>query len=181
MILANGYCVAWEQGRRLSPPICGLTGFREVIQYIAPLLSQCGDDSHNAFHEATSCFALGTEAAVAPQHTGTDLSLTKVIGRYHTFNAYECPQGLLTFEDVSAGSGGLAVVASRSLMEQFLDVLLNRVHLVLKGGPTHCSVPYLVPPLKHQIGLDEESFANPLRFVSPVHEGLEVTKEVCPA
>ena len=171
MILPGSRSIGWKQGRGFSLPICCITGFSEVVQHITILLPQCSDDSHNAFDEATSSFALGAKAAVAPQHTGTNLP----------FDAREGPQGIFTFENVAAGSGRLGVIASGPLAEQLADLMLDGLHLFLKGGPTHCAIPYPVPPLKHQLGLGQDGFADSLRFAAPFHESLEVTKEVRPA
>ena len=181
MILPGSRSIGREQRRGFSSPVCCITGFSEVVQHITILLSQCSDDGHNAFDEATSCLALSAKAAVAPQHTGTNLPLAKVIGRFRTFDAHEGPQGIFTFEDIAAGSGRLGVIASGPVAEQLPDLVLDGLHLFLKGGPTHCAIPHPVPPLKHQLSLGQEGFTDSLRFVAPFHECLEVTKEVCPA
>ena len=144
------------------------------------LLFQSGDNRHNAFGKATSSLALGAEAVLAPKYTGTDLPFTQIVGRFYAFDAYECPQGLLSFEDVAASACGFAVVASGTLTKQFAHFALNSLHLFLEGGATHSPISHLVPPSKHRVGLGQDGCTNELGFTIPVDEGLEVTKEVSP-
>ena len=101
------------------------------------LLFQRGDNSHNALSKATACLALSAEATLAPKHTGTDLPFGQVVGRLYAFDAHERPQGFLSFEDVTAGACGFAVVAVRSLAKQFAHLALNGLHLFLEGGTVH--------------------------------------------
>jgi hypothetical protein len=119
------------------------------------LLLAGGDDRHNPLGETTSGLALSTEAALTPKHSGTDLPFTQVVSRFYTFNVHEGPQGILTFEDIPAGASRALVIAVGPLAQQFAYFVLNRWHVFLEDGAAHGSIPNLMPPLKHQLGLSE--------------------------
>ena len=114
-VLSGNHSVPWEQGWGLLAPISCITSFGEVIQYITMLLFQRSDDRHDTFSKSTSGLALSAEAVLAPKHAGTDLSFTQVVGRFDAFDVHECPQGILSFEDVAASACGFTMVAGRTL------------------------------------------------------------------
>ena len=145
----------------LAPVGC-IAGFSEVVKCVAVLLLQRRDDGHDTFSKTTPRLALGAEATLAPKHTRADLSFSQVVCRLHTLDTYKGPQGFLSLEDVAAGTRRFAVVATRSLTQQFADLILNRLHLLLEGGAVHGPISHCVPPLKHQLGLGEEGFPNGL-------------------
>ena len=159
----------------MSAPVGCIASFSEVVKHVAVLLLQRGDDGHNTFGKMTSRLALGAKATLAPKHTRADLSLSQVVGRLHTLEAYKGPQGFLTLEDVAAGTRGFAMVAARSLAQQFANLILNRLHLLLEGETVHGSISHFVPPLKHQLGLGEEGFPKGLGFATALNKLLEIT------
>ena len=179
--LSAGYRPIWEQGRRRLAPVSSLTGFSEIVEHIALLLSQGGNDSHDAFDKTTSGVTLGSEARIAPQHTRTDLPFTWIVGRLDASDAHEGPQGGFTLENVTASSSGFVVFAGGALAEQLTDFLCNGLHLFLEGSPAQCSSAHLMPAGKHQLGLNQDSFANALRLAAALDESLEVAQQVCPA
>ena len=152
--LSAGYRPIWEQGRRRLAPVSSLTGFSEIVEHIALLLSQGGNDSHDAFDKTTSGVTLGSEARIAPQHTRTDLPFTWIVGRLDASDAHEGPQGGFTLENVTASSSGFVVFAGGALAEQLTDFLCNGLHLILEGSPAQCSSAHLMPAGKHQLGLN---------------------------
>jgi hypothetical protein len=139
------------------------------------LLFQRGDGRHNTFGKTISRLTLGAKATLAPKYTRADLSFSQVVSRLHTLDTYKGPQGFLPLEDVAAGTCGFAMVAARSLAQQFADLILNRLHLFLEGGTVHGSIPHFVPPLKHQLGLGEEGFPNGLGLAIALNKLLEIT------
>ena len=169
-----------EQRWRRTPPIGSIAGFSEVVQHIALLLFQGGNDCHDPFSKTTTCFALGSETHLAPEHTMADLPLAQVVGRFYAFDVHEGPQRLLAFEDVTAGTPGLVVGTGGSLSKQFAYLLLDQSHFRLEGGTSHRSISYPVPPCEHQVTLGEDSFADALGFTPAFDECLEVAQEVRP-
>jgi hypothetical protein len=90
-LLRRNRGIAWEQGWGWPPPVGCVTSFGEIIEHVAILLPQSGDDCHDALGKTTSAFALGAEATITPQHVGTDSPFGQVVGRFYAFHAHEGP------------------------------------------------------------------------------------------
>jgi hypothetical protein len=159
----------------LLAPVGCIASLSEVVKHIAVLLLQRGNDGHNTFGKTTSRLALGAKAALAPKYTRADLSFSQVVSRLHTLDTYKGPQGFLPLENVAAGTRRFSMVAARSLAQQFTDLILNCLHLLLESNMVHGPIPHFVPPLKHQLGLGEEGFPNGLGFATALNKLLEIT------
>jgi len=129
------------------------------------LLFQGGDNRHNTFSKTASGLALSAKASLAPKHDRSVLSCGQVVSRLYVLDMHKGPQGDFSFEDVAAVACGFFVVAVCALAQQ-LAHLLNRLHIFLKGGALHRSIPHFVPPLKHQVSLSQNGLTNRLRFAA---------------
>ena len=76
-------------------------------QDVALLLLQRRHHRHQAFDKAGAGCTLRAKAALAPEHTGTDRPLCRIVGRLDTGDLHECPQGLTPLQNVPACPFGL--------------------------------------------------------------------------
>lgn len=65
------------------PPFGSIAGFGEVLEYIALLLFEGGNDCHDSFSETSASFILGSKTHLAPEYTMASLSLAQVVGRFY--------------------------------------------------------------------------------------------------
>ena len=89
-----------------------------VVEDIAPLLSQGRNGRQHPLDKVTACTTLGTKAPFAPEHDGTEGPLCRVIRKLHALSVDKGPQGRLVLQQRAAQSGTLGVFTRRPLAQK---------------------------------------------------------------
>jgi hypothetical protein len=79
----------------------------EGLQDVALRLLQWCSHSHHALDKARALLTLRPTAALAPQHTGTERPLCRMVRRFHPVDRHKGPQRLTPRQDVPPRPGGL--------------------------------------------------------------------------
>ena len=88
----------------------GLAGSGNVSKHMSLLLMQSGNDGQHALDKVTARTTLGTKAALAPQHDGTEGALGRIIGRFYPLLVDKGPQRRLVLEQRATQSSTLGVI-----------------------------------------------------------------------
>ena len=74
----------------------------EIVEDVAVLQLEGGDDGHHALGKAAARLAPGSEAAFAPQDRGTQVSFAKIVRGLYAIGVNEGPHRGLHVEDLAA-------------------------------------------------------------------------------
>src|SRR4029453_3445791 len=110
-----------------------------VLPAVTPLLLSICHPRHHAFAKASALRALRAKAPLAPEHTGTDRPLCRIIGRLHPFDLHERPQRLAPLQDVSACPRSFGHTTPAARFQESFHLPAKRAHIGATTRPLSCA------------------------------------------
>ena len=90
-------------------------GLHEVVENVAALKTKTGHHGHDALDESTAFGAVGTEAFLAPDDRGSQVSFGEIVGGLDTLDCSEGPHRGFHLQDLGAHTRDLRGMAAHPL------------------------------------------------------------------
>src|SRR6185312_1951103 len=139
-----------QQRGRWRPCESGFAGGGHVVEHVAPLHPQRGDDRENALYETAAVRAVGTEAGLAPHHAVADPVLAGVVCRLDAFDVGEGPERGLQLQDLAASACNGLDRARGALLKPGGNMRAEVLDEFLERGPCHGAIAHAMPNMEHR-------------------------------
>ena len=159
----------------------GLACHGHIVEHVAFLETQRGDDRQDTFDKAAPAWAIGSEAAFSPQDTLTENPFREVVRGLDPFEGNEGSEGGLQGQNLATSSRDETGRARGSLLEPSDDMHSQRFHELFELRPRQCAVAHTMPQMEHRVGEQLQRFADRGFFRTVVLKADELAQQMGPA
>lgn len=159
----------------------GFAGADEVIEDVAALQLERGDDGHHALRETAAGLAPGSEASLAPQDRRAKASFAEVIRGLDALDVNKCPHRGLHVEDFATHPRDFWCMASDAALEEQLDAHANVLGGFLEPSAVHGPVADEVPLFEKLLGQAKQSSSDVGGRSLRLGNEVEIAQQMSPA
>src|SRR5262245_27565662 len=124
-----------------------LTRSCNVVENIALLLAQSGNDCKHSLGKVTTCATLSSKAALAPEHDWPERALGRIVRGVYPLDLNKRPQRRLVLEQRATQRRTLKVLTRRPFTQEGTDLLPQLRGIDAKRGALQRAIPHAVPPV----------------------------------
>ena len=156
------------------------TCITQILDNASPLQAASRTRCEYTLHITCSAFTLSAKAALTPQNTLTQNTLSNIVSRLYALVVHKYPQTLTMFDNPATFAGQFDLHGS-SFFKKLFGAIHQWLHSVLKSRPLQCSIANSFSKLQYLLRQTIKLLAYLAHRTPGLANGLEIPFQMRPA